>query len=275
MTDYEPKDFPAMRGIMRFTRWPFYAYLIIIIWDYCVNDSSNIQQIFSLEHLHAEKYNEVILLCVYFFFVILCVEEIAFQMSLQVHRVREKTGQLYIDTVWQELTHISIFQHVIITVAVLCASAYGLGAIGHDLEENTKLTSLMVLYMWGLKVGGAAGLTAILKYQHHEAKAIEAEKWAAVERGEYHSKANEQQQETYENEFEQDGQSSDAFGFDSGRFNAGETPAPRGFESRHPDDAKLWAIVDDPAASVGERVNAMDKIAKREAARKPRAIGMG
>ena len=55
-----------------------------------------------------------------------------------------------------------------------------------------------------------------------------------------------------------------------------DKPAPRGFETRHPDDAKLWAVVDDSAASATERVTAMQKIAKREEKRKgetSRAVG--
>lgn len=45
---------------------------------------------------------------------------------------------------------------------------------------------------------------------------------------------------------------------------ADPTPAPRGFENRHPDDAKLWAVVDDPSASDNERKNAFDMILKRK-----------
>jgi len=44
-------------------------------------------------------------------------------------------------------------------------------------------------------------------------------------------------------------------------------PAPRGYEKRHPDDAKLWAVVDDPAATDNERRSALEAILKREARR--------
>ncbi len=43
---------------------------------------------------------------------------------------------------------------------------------------------------------------------------------------------------------------------------------PYGFDKRHPDDAALWAFVDDPNASDGERQAAFAKILKREAERK-------
>ena len=48
---------------------------------------------------------------------------------------------------------------------------------------------------------------------------------------------------------------------------SGEKPSPRGYEQRHPDDAKLWAMVDDPEASDGERQNAYAMILKRQAKR--------
>lgn len=44
--------------------------------------------------------------------------------------------------------------------------------------------------------------------------------------------------------------------------------APRGYDQRHPDDAALWAVVDDPAATENERHNAFSAILKREAKRK-------
>lgn len=43
---------------------------------------------------------------------------------------------------------------------------------------------------------------------------------------------------------------------------------PYGFDKRHPKDAKLWAVVDDPNASDGERQAAFSAILKRNAQRK-------
>ena len=43
---------------------------------------------------------------------------------------------------------------------------------------------------------------------------------------------------------------------------------PYGFDKRHPKDAKLWAKVDDPNASDGERQAAFSAILKRNAQRK-------
>lgn len=79
---------------------------------------------------------------------------------------------------------------------------------------------------------------------------------------------------TNHDDFSQTTDGAGDFGFDAGRFGAKPPPpqpdenAPRGYDKRHPDDAKLWAVVDDPAASDGERRNAMDMILKREARRK-------
>lgn len=42
------------------------------------------------------------------------------------------------------------------------------------------------------------------------------------------------------------------------------TSTPRGYESRNPADAKLWALVDDPAASDQERKTALEKILSRK-----------
>jgi len=47
-------------------------------------------------------------------------------------------------------------------------------------------------------------------------------------------------------------------------YEARQTKTPRGFEKRHPDDAKYWAKVDDPAASPEERAAMMRKIGERE-----------
>ena len=42
---------------------------------------------------------------------------------------------------------------------------------------------------------------------------------------------------------------------------------PRGVADRHPDDAKLWAIVDDPNATPNERKSALDKVLRKQAKR--------
>ncbi len=42
---------------------------------------------------------------------------------------------------------------------------------------------------------------------------------------------------------------------------------PRGVEKRHPDDAKWWAIVDDPRSIPSQRVMAIKRIAFNEAKR--------
>lgn len=74
-------------------------------------------------------------------------------------------------------------------------------------------------------------------------------------------------------DFSQNQQSGD-FGFNSGRFGGEEKQqaqdpnAPRGYNDRHPDDVKLWAMAEDPAASEGERRNAFSIILKRQARRK-------
>lgn len=53
------------------------------------------------------------------------------------------------------------------------------------------------------------------------------------------------------------------------RSTAGASPEmPYGVDKRHPDDAKFWAVVDDPNASDGERQNAFAVILKRNAQRK-------
>ena len=65
-------------------------------------------------------------------------------------------------------------------------------------------------------------------------------------------------------------------GFNDHRSSAGsktEKPAPRGFEDRHPDDAKFWAYVDDPAATDGERKNAFAAILKQQAKRRSNSGG--
>ena len=62
----------------------------------------------------------------------------------------------------------------------------------------------------------------------------------------------------------------DDFGFDDSAFNGSSQPKeepPRGYENRHPDDAKLWAIVDDPDANENERSNAFAMILKKQAKR--------
>jgi len=45
-------------------------------------------------------------------------------------------------------------------------------------------------------------------------------------------------------------------------------PPPRGYEKRHPDDTKLWAIVDDPEANDNERTNAFSMILGKEGKRR-------
>lgn len=42
---------------------------------------------------------------------------------------------------------------------------------------------------------------------------------------------------------------------------------PRGVADRHTDDAKLWAVVDDPSATPSERKSALDKVLRKEAKR--------
>ena len=78
------------------------------------------------------------------------------------------------------------------------------------------------------------------------------------------------QQNNFKSAFDNDGFDYEESAF-SGRRSSAEDPAeksaPRGFEDRHPDDAALWAILDDPSASDGERKNALSAILKRQAKR--------
>jgi len=65
------------------------------------------------------------------------------------------------------------------------------------------------------------------------------------------------------------------FGFDESRFGGGsrqqsakDENAPRGYDRRHPDDANLWAFVDDPDSNPNEARAAHEKILRRQAARR-------
>lgn len=78
--------------------------------------------------------------------------------------------------------------------------------------------------------------------------------------------ANQRQQEEFESFFDNADEKPD-FDFDEKTFSDPKPKAPRGFEDRHPDDAKLWAIVDDKTGAAGERSNAMTAISKKEAKR--------
>jgi len=79
------------------------------------------------------------------------------------------------------------------------------------------------------------------------------------------------EQAEFENSFEDVSEKDEGFDYDEAAFSGGSSDkskdTPRGFDKRHPDDAKLWAMVDDPAANANERVTAMQKIAEREARR--------
>ncbi len=88
----------------------------------------------------------------------------------------------------------------------------------------------------------------------------------------------EQPRQTAHNDFSQGQQSSnnnksseDEFNYNSGRWgNKGQTQdpnAPRGYENRHPDDAKFWAHVDDPTNPTHVREMWFKEIMKREKAR--------
>lgn len=86
-----------------------------------------------------------------------------------------------------------------------------------------------------------------------------------------------QQQHEFAEEFK--GQDAD-FAYDEAKFKT-ETqrtdpppaPAPRGFEQRRKEDAKLWAVIDDPNATEGESLAALKAIKRRQskAQTKPRA----
>ena len=56
------------------------------------------------------------------------------------------------------------------------------------------------------------------------------------------------------------------YGFDPNQFGdfKERKEAPRGFEDRHPDDAKIWAVIDDPNAPPNVRRTAFDKILQRQ-----------
>lgn len=64
------------------------------------------------------------------------------------------------------------------------------------------------------------------------------------------------------------------FGFDAGRFGAKPPPsqpdenAPRGYDKRHPDDAKFWAHADDPSNPPHIREAWFKKAVEREEARR-------
>ena len=70
------------------------------------------------------------------------------------------------------------------------------------------------------------------------------------------------------------GQNDDEFDYDPNAFGGekraddNRPPPPRGYEKRHPSDVKLWAVVDDPAASEQERKTALEIVLRREAKRK-------
>lgn len=79
------------------------------------------------------------------------------------------------------------------------------------------------------------------------------------------------EQANFENEFNRDDQEYD---FKESAFKSTPPPpepTPRGYDKRHPDDAKLWAYVDDPDASDQERKTALDKIIQRQNKRNGKA----
>ena len=68
----------------------------------------------------------------------------------------------------------------------------------------------------------------------------------------------------------------DFFRYDGGNGGSSGKSSSRGsehygFDKRHPDDAKFWAVVDDPNATDGERRNAFDKILRAQAKRQGKA----
>ncbi len=83
-----------------------------------------------------------------------------------------------------------------------------------------------------------------------------------------HVRYQNRQQQEFAEAF--DGQDAD-FAYDESRFKA-ETqstnpppdPAPRGFEQRRKEDAKLWAVIDDPNATEGESLAALKAIKRRQ-----------
>ncbi|MCP4184809.1 MAG: hypothetical protein GY761_16075 [Hyphomicrobiales bacterium] len=91
-----------------------------------------------------------------------------------------------------------------------------------------------------------------------------------------HEKATEY---AYENFFDDVG-NDDEFQYDESTFSGRESSAgssagksmPYGIDKRHPDDAKLWAVVDDPAASDSERKKAFDTILKNQAMRQKQLV---
>lgn len=95
--------------------------------------------------------------------------------------------------------------------------------------------------------------------------------WAASFKTEKAESAQEDQQQQHQEQRREEKQREDPGkekreDFDPSRF-AGSR-APRGFETRHPMDAKLWAVIDDENAQDGDVENAMRRIQKNRAKRR-------
>lgn len=150
-------------------------------------------------------------------------------------------------------------------VGVLCALyAYNVGY-----ADGRKVTNHLLALWWGIvgtfSFGGATLATVCYGVAIREA----LDKRAAAG-------FNAQAQNDFEAFFDQNDDADfefDPAGFSGGRSSGqngtagSDSAVPRGVDKRHPDDAKLWAVVDDPNAAVAERVKAMETIGKREAGR--------
>jgi hypothetical protein len=117
--------------------------------------------------------------------------------------------------------------------------------------------NLFILTLGGVWVGATIGLIILATVENYL--------WlkCRIETKNHVRYQNRQQQEFAE-EFE--GQDAD-FAYDETKFQA-ETrptnPAPRGFEQRRKEDAKLWAVIDDPNATEGESLAALKAIKRRQ-----------
>ena len=282
MAEYNPEQDKIFRFFFSAT---IYIFAIFSIWSI----------VFIATHPFAWNQNTI---NIFLSLIVYLISSIILIISTGLHRnlvfdIHNDIGEYYYRTVFEKVTTsypLTLFIFFIEFLLILgAASEFGY-KITWGFTTYWMIISTFFLF-WS-----SISIAIIIKWRMHVSEVENDLEWEKVRQGVFSPSDEQAQSEHFPPENEQfSGSDSEAgYGFDPSQFedfqqhqkkekhheqartHKPRKEAPRGFEDRHPDDAKIWAVIDDPNAPPNVRRTAFDKILQRQEKRtegkKPKSI---
>ena len=282
MAEYNPENDKLFRFFLSAS---VYIFAIFSIWSV----------VFLVTHPFGWNQNTInifISLVVYLISSIILIISMGLQRDL-LYDIHNEIGEYYARTVFNKITTsypLTLFIFFIECMLILGAA----DEFGYKITWG--FTTYWMIISAAFLFWSSVSIAILIKWRMHVSEIENNLEWEKVRQGVFSPSDEQAQSEPSisENEDFAGSDSSAGYGFDPSQFedfqphqkeekqykqtrpHKPRKEAPRGFEDRHPDDAKIWAVIDDPNAPPNVRRTAFDKILQRQEKRaegkKPKSI---